>query len=204
MTSPAAPKHDVGDGNGLQVIDRGQKTTYPGELGAPISILHNRSDSSDQADAGPSTPHGKRAGRLSVPQEDLSTPELSAVAAVDRSPSQEQEVVGAGEAKDGQAESVSPGEGEGKGAGRSPTRHRRNTRPPNAPPPRHSSLSVRRPNDETTIHQESEEKAGPWTQSAHSKGDQNVNALLNLPPPLPFDLSVSNLWVGVPHRGPSS
>ena len=32
----------------------------------------------------------------------------------------------------------------------------------------------------------------------------NVNALLNLPPPLPFDLKVSNLWVGVPHRGPSS
>ena len=34
--------------------------------------------------------------------------------------------------------------------------------------------------------------------------DDNVNALLNLPPPLPFDLKVSNLWVGVPHRGPSS
>lgn len=33
---------------------------------------------------------------------------------------------------------------------------------------------------------------------------RNANALLNLPPPLPFDLKVSNLWVGVPHRGPSS
>lgn len=30
------------------------------------------------------------------------------------------------------------------------------------------------------------------------------NALLNLPPPLPFDLKVSDLWVGVPHRGPST
>jgi hypothetical protein len=29
------------------------------------------------------------------------------------------------------------------------------------------------------------------------------NAMLNLPPPLPFDLNVSNLWVGVPHSGPS-
>ena len=30
------------------------------------------------------------------------------------------------------------------------------------------------------------------------------NALLNLPPPLPFDLRVSDLWVGVPHRGAST
>jgi len=29
------------------------------------------------------------------------------------------------------------------------------------------------------------------------------NAMLNLPPPLPFDLRVSNLWVGVPQSGPS-
>jgi hypothetical protein len=33
---------------------------------------------------------------------------------------------------------------------------------------------------------------------------RNSNALLNLPPPLPFDLRVSDLWVGVPHRGPST
>jgi hypothetical protein len=26
-----------------------------------------------------------------------------------------------------------------------------------------------------------------------------ANALLNLPPPLPFNLAVTNLWVGVPH-----
>jgi hypothetical protein len=33
---------------------------------------------------------------------------------------------------------------------------------------------------------------------------RNSSALLNLPPPLPFDLRVSDLWVGVPHRGPST
>jgi hypothetical protein len=37
-------------------------------------------------------------------------------------------------------------------------------------------------------------------QSSEQKGS---NAMLNLPPPLPFDLKVSNLWVGVPHSGPS-
>jgi len=37
-------------------------------------------------------------------------------------------------------------------------------------------------------------------QSSEQKGS---NAMLNLPPPLPFDLRVSNLWVGVPHSGPS-
>ena len=37
--------------------------------------------------------------------------------------------------------------------------------------------------------------------AAESRGS---NALLNLPPPLPFDLRVSDLWVGVPHRGPST
>lgn len=37
--------------------------------------------------------------------------------------------------------------------------------------------------------------------AADSRGS---NALLNLPPPLPFDLRVSDLWVGVPHRGPST
>jgi hypothetical protein len=34
-------------------------------------------------------------------------------------------------------------------------------------------------------------------------GQKGSNAMLNLPPPLPFDLKVSNLWVGVPHSGPS-
>lgn len=29
------------------------------------------------------------------------------------------------------------------------------------------------------------------------------NAMLKLPPPLPFDLRVSKLWVGVPQSGPS-
>jgi hypothetical protein len=33
---------------------------------------------------------------------------------------------------------------------------------------------------------------------------RNASALLNLPPPLPFDLRVSDLWVGVPLRGPST
>jgi hypothetical protein len=37
-------------------------------------------------------------------------------------------------------------------------------------------------------------------QSSEQKGS---NAMLNLPPPLPFDLKVPNLWVGVPHSGPS-
>ena len=37
-------------------------------------------------------------------------------------------------------------------------------------------------------------------QSSEEKGS---NAMLNLPPPLPFELNVSNLWVGVPHSGPS-
>jgi hypothetical protein len=36
-----------------------------------------------------------------------------------------------------------------------------------------------------------------------SSEQDNPNAMLNLPPPLPFDLKVSNLWVGVPHSGPS-
>jgi hypothetical protein len=36
-----------------------------------------------------------------------------------------------------------------------------------------------------------------------SSDQKNSNAMLNLPPPLPFDLKVSNLWVGVPHRGPT-
>jgi hypothetical protein len=36
-----------------------------------------------------------------------------------------------------------------------------------------------------------------------SSEQKDSNAMLNLPPPLPFDLNVSNLWVGVPHSGPS-
>jgi hypothetical protein len=36
-----------------------------------------------------------------------------------------------------------------------------------------------------------------------SSEQKDSNAMLNLPPPLPFDLKVSNLWVGVPHSGPS-
>ena len=37
-----------------------------------------------------------------------------------------------------------------------------------------------------------------------ASGSRQSNALLSLPPPLPFDLKVSDLWVGVPHRGPST
>jgi hypothetical protein len=46
-------------------------------------------------------------------------------------------------------------------------------------------------------HSTSEKEAGTNARNGRS-------ALLNLPPPLPFDLAVTNLWVGVPHRGPSS
>jgi hypothetical protein len=46
-------------------------------------------------------------------------------------------------------------------------------------------------------HSTSEKEAGTNARDGRS-------ALLNLPPPLPFDLAVANLWVGVPHRGPSS
>lgn len=48
------------------------------------------------------------------------------------------------------------------------------------------------------------EMQAPGEKEQGSIDPHNVNALLNLPPPLPFDLKVSNLWVGVPHRGPSS
>jgi hypothetical protein len=34
--------------------------------------------------------------------------------------------------------------------------------------------------------------------------DDKDNALLNLPPPVPFDLKVENLWVGVPKRNTPS
>lgn len=48
------------------------------------------------------------------------------------------------------------------------------------------------------------DKPVPVKEETGAMDMSNVNALLNLPPPLPFDLKVSNLWVGVPHRGPSS
>jgi hypothetical protein len=38
---------------------------------------------------------------------------------------------------------------------------------------------------------------GNALRSPYRSGDAD-NALLNLPPPIPFDLKVENLWVGVP------
>jgi len=49
-------------------------------------------------------------------------------------------------------------------------------------------------------------RSGVETVDRREKGSseqKGSNAMLNLPPPLPFDLKVSNLWVGVPHSGPS-
>ena len=49
-------------------------------------------------------------------------------------------------------------------------------------------------------------RSGVETLDRREKGSseqKGSNAMLNLPPPLPFDLKVSNLWVGVPHSGPS-
>jgi len=49
-------------------------------------------------------------------------------------------------------------------------------------------------------------RSGVETVDRREKGSseqKGSNAMLNLPPPLPFDLNVSNLWVGVPHSGPS-
>lgn len=49
-------------------------------------------------------------------------------------------------------------------------------------------------------------RSGVETGDRREKGSseqKGSNAMLNLPPPLPFDLKVSNLWVGVPHSGPS-
>jgi hypothetical protein len=48
------------------------------------------------------------------------------------------------------------------------------------------------------------EKAPVMQVKAGSDALPGTNALLNLPPPLPFDLAVTDLWVGVPHRATPS
>jgi hypothetical protein len=48
------------------------------------------------------------------------------------------------------------------------------------------------------------EKAPVMQGKAESDAIPGTNALLNLPPPLPFDLAVNDLWVGVPHRATPS
>lgn len=90
----------------------------------------------------------------------------------------------------------------------SPAKRRRSTRSavlPHPPPARQSSLSIG-PKDSPTepdLTHSDPEKRKSTASTAHANAP-DANALLNLPPPLPFDLRVSNLWVGVPARGPSS
>jgi hypothetical protein len=48
------------------------------------------------------------------------------------------------------------------------------------------------------------EKAPVMQVKAGSDTLPGTSALLNLPPPLPFDLAVTDLWVGVPHRATPS
>lgn len=87
---------------------------------------------------------------------------------------------------------------------------RRSTQLPHDPPPRRSSLSTRRSQQQRSENDHTDEKRStqmPATDEAPVTGGRegaDTSALLNLPPPLPFDLHVSNLWVGVPNRGPSS
>ena len=63
---------------------------------------------------------------------------------------------------------------------------------PEPSPSPHLSLQPTRSGVETADRREKQ-----------SSENKESNAMLNLPPPLPFDLKVSNLWVGVPHSGPS-
>jgi hypothetical protein len=66
----------------------------------------------------------------------------------------------------------------------------------------HSSKVEEKPTARS--HQLAEESHLTPNKEAETNTRNDRSALLNLPPPLPFDLAVSNLWVGVPHRGPSS
>lgn len=70
-------------------------------------------------------------------------------------------------------------------------------------PSRPISFSAGQAEDGTRRGIEAEHEKRDSTAVGSIHGDPR-SALLNLPPPLPFDLQVSNLWVGVPHRGPSS
>lgn len=90
-----------------------------------------------------------------------------------------------------------------------PTERRRSTRSaviPHPPPVRESSLSARTKEEAPRGPQQVPTDQGKRRSTASTAHDPSpdANALLNLPPPLPFDLRVSSLWVGVPHRGPSS
>lgn len=69
---------------------------------------------------------------------------------------------------------------------------------PHEPPKRSSSLAVRHPAG--LKEWESVQGVSHPDRILRSNADPNAQALLNLPPPLPFNLKVDNLWVGVPAR----
>lgn len=85
-------------------------------------------------------------------------------------------------------------------------RHRRHQ--PHGPPQRSSSLAVRRRTTGSGARVERKDEPSGQLEQAVSRPDRrsrrdedpDAHALLNLPPPLPFNLKVDNLWVGVPAR----